>query len=482
MQHQNNNTMHNILIGRDNEIKQLTRYAHSGRPEFIAVYGRRRVGKTYLVNNLFKGQFAFAMTGVLEGDKAAQMHAFVDALEIYGQPSEPVPVNWYEAFRVLRRFLAPRLAQDKRCIVFIDELPCLDTRQSNFAKALGFFWNSWASLQPQMMLIVCGSSTSWMMKNLINSHGGIHDRITHEIHLKEFTLAETEQYLRACGSAWDRLTMAQAYMICGGIPYYLSMLEPSLSLMQNIDHLFFAHDGTMYREFNRLFKTLFANPEPYLAVVELLATKRKGLTRSEIASGLNKGSSGQLSTVLQNLVDCDLVRFYRVKNKKISRKEGLFQLMDFFSLFFLTFVRHGSDDEHFWSKSMGKPAINTWMGLSFERLCLKHINQIKRSLHIDSILTEQYSWRSTTETEQAQVDLIIERADKMLNLCEIKYSTSTYRLDKDEFQKLMNRIALFTQQTGYKGGVIPTFITTNGLANNAYAQHIPVTVTLDDLF
>lgn len=474
--------MNNILIGRGSEIKQLTAYANSGRPEFIAIYGRRRVGKTFLVNHLFRDKFTFAMTGVLEGDKSAQMHAFVDALEMYGNPSEPIPINWFKAFQVLRRFLARRLDSQRRCIVFIDELPCLDTRQSDFAKALGYFWNSWASLQSQMMLIVCGSSTSWMMKNIINSHGGLHDRITHELHLKEFTLSETEEYLRAQGSVWDRLTIAQTYMMCGGIPYYLSLLNPALSLAQNIDELFFAHNGTMLHEFNRLYKTLFSTPNPYVAVVEQLASKRVGLTRNEIAASLGKSSSGQLSTVLQNLIDCDLVRFYRVRNKKISRQGGLYQLMDFFSIFYLTFVRNRSGDEHFWTKSIGRPSVNSWMGLAFERLCLKHINQVKRALRIDSILTEQYSWRSTSEIERAQVDMIIERADRMINLCEIKYSENTYRLDKEEYQKLSGRIALFKQQTGYKGGIIPTFITTNGLANNAYAQHISASITLDDLF
>lgn len=339
-------------------------------------------------------------------------------------------------------------------------------------------------MQDNLLLIVCGSATSWMMKNVIDNHGGLHDRITHEMHLKEFTLHETEEYLLSFGFPWDRMLALQTYMVMGGIPYYLSLLDPIESLAQNIDRLYFHANGEMRREFHRLYKTLFTSPEPYIAIVEALFDKKKGLTRDEIAEAIKTNANGNLTKMLQNLVDCDIIRFYHVRNKTVSSRNGLYQLLDFHSLFHLQFMKNQSTNEHFWIQSLNTPAINTWMGLSFERICLTHIPQIKRALRIDGIKSEYYSWRGIdSETQQqAQVDLIIERADRMINLCEAKYCEKPYILSKEEFDKYTTRIALFKQQSGFSGGIIPTFITANGLYRNAYSEHIIAQITLDDLF
>ena len=476
--------MQKKIIGRKEEIKLLNKYAASNTAEFVALYGRRRVGKTFLVNHVFKDRFTFAMTGILDGDKNAQLHAFTDALDLNGHPITKTPKNWYEAFQILRHFLTEKMKNGEPCIVFIDELPCFETHKSNFVNALGYFWNSWASLQDKLLLIVCGSATSWMMKNVIDNHGGLHDRITHEMHLKEFTLHETEEYLLSFGFPWDRMLALQTYMVMGGIPYYLSLLNPIESLAQNIDRLYFHANGEMRREFHRLYKTLFTSPEPYIAIVEALFEKKKGLTRDEIAKAIKTNANGNLTKMLQNLVDCDIIRFYHVRNKTVSSRSGIYQLLDFHSLFHLQFMKNQSTNEHFWIQSLNTPAINTWMGLSFERICLTHIPQIKRALRIDGIKSEYYSWRGIdSETQQqAQVDLIIERADRMINLCEAKYCEKPYILSKEEFDKYTTRIALFKQQSGFSGGIIPTFITANGLYRNAYSEHIIAQITLDDLF
>ena len=476
--------MQKRVIGRNEEIRLLNKYAASNRAEFVAIYGRRRVGKTFLVNQVFKGRLAFSMTGIMDGDKNAQLHAFCDALELYGQPAHKTPKNWYEAFQTLRRFLLEKMEDGKECVVFIDELPCFETRKSNFVNALGYFWNSWASLQDNLLLIVCGSATSWMMKNVIDSHGGLHNRITHEMHLKEFNLRETELYFQEYGFPWDRLMVLQAYMIMGGIPYYMSLLDPAESLAQNVDRLYFQADGEMKREFHRLYRTLFNHPEPYIAIVEALFEKKKGLTRDEIAKAIGSNANGTLTQMLQNLVDCDIIRFYRVKDKTISTRNGLYQLLDFYSLFYLQFMKSQTSNEQFWTQSLYTPAINIWMGLSFERICLTHIPQIKQALRIGGIKTEHYSWRGIDPTtqKQAQIDLIIERADRLINLCEAKYSEKPYLLDKEEYEKYTDRVALFKQQTTFSGGIIPTFITANGLQRNAYSDHIVAQITMDALF
>ena len=480
--------MEQIIIGRQEEIGRLNKYVQSDQAEFVAIYGRRRVGKTYLVNHVFKGRFAFSMTGIIGGKKGAQLQAFVDAMDLYGNPIA-IPDNWQEAFRLLRHFLTNHLKKDSPCIVFIDELPCLDTHKSGFVEALGHFWNSWASLQPQMMLIVCGSATSWMMENVIDAHGGLHNRITHEIHLKEFTLREEEEYLAYRGFHWDRDMVLQAYMVMGGIPYYLSLLDTDLSLAQNIDKLYFDPDGEMYREFDRLYRTLFSTIEPYIAIIRKLFNKKKGLTRTEIAQSLDIDANGRLTKMLRNLVDCDLVRFYPVKEKKLSARNGLYQLVDFFSLFYLQFMQGVNNDNQYWTKNLHTPKISTWRGLSFEKVCMTHIRQIKHALGIDGISTTFYSWRATDVEGQnrnkgnAQIDIVIDRADRMTNICEAKYSELPYAIDKEEFDKFMNRMMRFKQSTNHRGGLIPTFITSAGLQRNSYSEHLGVKVIgLDDLF
>ena len=474
----------NNLIGREKEISLLKSYATSNRAEFIAVYGRRRVGKTFLINHVFSNQLVFSMTGIIGGDKNAQMNAFLDAMDICGSPLKRAPSNWYEAFRELRHLLMPKMVEGKRNVIFIDELPCFDTHLSDFTNALGHFWNSWASLQPNLILVVCGSATSWMMTNVINSHGGLHNRITHELHLQEFTLRETESYLQFYGFDWDRLMVAQIYMIMGGIPYYLSLLNRQESLAQNIDRLFFKASGEMRREFNRMYKTLFAIPDPYISIVEFLYKTRQGKSRDEIAKAIGKDANGRLSQMLQNLIDCDIIRFYRIKNKKFSARGGLYQLTDLYSIFYFTFVKGGTNEEQFWTKSLNSPQLNSWLGLSFERLCHKHIPQIKSTLHIDTIKTEYYSWRGIDDDgkTRAQIDLVIERADKMVNLCEIKYSAVPYRFDKEEFDKCQRRYDDFRQSTGFKGGIVPTIITTYIPVRNAYSERFIAQITLNDLF
>ena len=454
-----------------------TNDAQSNQAEFIAVYGRRRVGKTYLINHVFGKHLAFSMTGIIGGKRGAQLQAFVDAMDIYGNPIAQ-PNNWQEAFRLLRHFLADRLVNDRPCVVFIDELPCFDTRKSDFLEALGHFWNSWASLQSQIMLIVCGSATSWMMDHVIDTHGGLHNRITHEIHLKEFTLREEEEYLAYRGFHWDRGLVLQTYMVMGGIPYYLSLLDTDLSLAQNIDKLFFDPDGEMYREFDRLYRTLFSTPEPYIAIIEELFKKKKGLTRIEIAQALGLDSNGRLTKMLRNLVDCDLVRFYPVKEKRLSTRNGLYQLVDFFSLFYMQFMKGVKNDSQYWTKHLHTPIISTWKGLSFERVCMTHIQQIKHALGIDGISTTYYSWRATdglnhnTEQGNAQIDIVIDRADNMTNVCEAKYSESPYAIDKEEYNKFLNRMIRFKQNTNLRGGMIPTYITSAGLLRNSYAERL----------
>lgn len=470
------------LIGRELEIRQLKEYTSSDRPEFVAIYGRRRVGKTFLVNQLFGGKLAFSMTGVLDGSKDEQMEAFIDAMQEYSGELVEKPKSWMEAFRVLKAYLKKKVALKKRCIVFLDELPSMDTQRSGFVRALGYFWNSWASLQDNLTLIVCGSATSWMIRHIVDDKGGLHDRITHEMHLRPFSLKETELYLKNRGFKWERLSVMQAYMALGGIPYYLGLLHKEESFAMNIDRLFFSEDEELRREYKRLYSTLFKSPESYTAIVSALSKVRSGLTRNELRKALGKDTSGSLSKKLEDLVNCDIIRKYVVRDKNVKKNSAIYQLMDFYSIFYLTFVSRAESETNYWSNHIGTSEVNSWLGLSFERLCMAHVAQIKQGLRIDSIATKFYSWRSKSGNPKAQIDMILERADGIINVFEMKYSEYEYSLDKEEDDKMRKRIAEFRKETGVKEALWPTLVTTYGLKKGVHSATFVAALTMDDLF
>ena len=478
------------IIGREQEKRLLTNYVDSRKAEFVALYGRRRVGKTYLVRNLFEGRFAFDMTGVINGSKDEQMASFTQALRRSGMPpSVPAPTKWMEAFSILRDLLEEQ-PTDRPCIIFIDELPCLDTPRAGFVHALDHFWNSWGAHHRHVKLIVCGSATSWMIRNLVDSHGGLHNRLTHEIHLHQFTLCETELFLRHERFKWNRLNICQLYMITGGVPYYLSLLNNSEGLSANIDRLFFSPDGELRREYQRLYSSLFKTPEPYMDIVQLLAKHRQGLTRDEIKDKLTKGTGGYLSSLLDDLQHCDFIRHYNIREQRVKRNGGIYQLTDFYTLFYHTFCKEPVSDPHFWSHTTRQPRQNTWNGLGFERVCMAHIPQIKQALGIDRIHTEYYAWRSRQNKDKsvanpklgAQIDLLIERSDQLINLCEMKFSNAPYAITGEEEMRMRIRQDDFVNETGAREGILLTFITTYGLRQNSHSSCIDNEVTMNDLF
>lgn len=474
--------MQSQIIGRRPEIERIKTYMQSGKAEFIAVYGRRRVGKTYLVRQVFDNSFAFDMTGIIDGSRTEQMEAFHVAMLSYGFKGRKAR-NWIEAFYNLRVLLESKIEKGKRCVIFIDELPCLDTPKAGFVNALGHFWNNWANWQPEIALIVCGSATSWMVRNVIDNHGGLHDRITHEIHLHPFTLKETEEYFRANGFSWNRLSVLQAYMAVGGIPYYMSLFERNESPAAGLDRLFFSEGAELRKEYRRLFASLFKNEKPYIEIIDILSKRREGLTREELAKALGKSNNGSLGTMLTDLVYCDFIQKTRVRgDHNVKKNSALYKLIDFYTIFYNTFIAKKASDPHFWSLNVSASHVKVWYGLAFERVCMCHIPQIKAALGIRSVNTDCYSWRSATTTPGAQIDLVLERADNTINICEAKYSEGTYNLDKDEYLKLRHRIAVFVEETKTRCSILPTMVTLFGLSAGQYSQQIPVSIELDDLF
>ena len=470
------NTMDKI-IGRESELGLLDKYNKSSKSEFVALYGRRRVGKTSLVRYYFKDKFDFYVTGVLDGTKADQEDAFYDALIKYGYSGEK-PKNWKEALNALGAILKKK-KRKKRCVVFIDELPCFDTDYSGFVKDFGDFWNRMASWYDNIFLIICGSATAWMIRNVIDSKGGLHNRVTHEMHLRPFDLYQTEQYVKARKGKWDRLSILQMYMALGGIPYYFSLVDFSKSPAENIDALFFSQDAELKKEYRRLYKSLYKDPEQYLEIINVLATSRKGMTRKDILTKLKLASGRMISERLEDLVLCDFISHHSNGGKENS---GIYRLVDFYTLFYLTFCKNEITDRAYWRHTINTPVQNTWYGLAFERVCMCHIWQIIQSLRLDSMLTKYYSWRSKESEVGAQIDMVIERADGIINVCEMKYSRSDYKQDIDDSRNLINKIDDFVSETKTKKSVQTVLITTYGLREGAHADDFQKVLTLDHLF
>jgi hypothetical protein len=461
------------IVGRKNEIRELDRLTQSGLPEFVAVYGRRRVGKTFLVKEYFGNNFVFYTTGVSRGSKAAQLQNFHDSLIEYGYYGRNgAPKDWYEAFARLRELVAQ--SRKKRKVIFLDELPWMDTQKSDFVQAIDLFWNKWCSTRADVMLVVCGSAASWMVKNIIKNRGGLHNRITGAIHLMPFSLGETNTYLHSRGVRWPAQTVAECYMVMGGIPYYLQQIDGTMSLAQNIDRMFFRENALLAEEFNNLYSSLFAKSNDHVEIVRTLAKKRKGMTRDEIVAATSLSDGGGLTRRLTELEQCGFIRRYTMVNDA----RQLYQLTDFYTLFYFHFLANekGYDDEA-WMHLQGKPRHNNWLGLSFERLCFAHLPQIRQALGIAGVATKTFAF----QTEGAQVDMVIERADKTVCVCEMKWSSLPYSISKGEDAKLRNRLAVVQEKYPHHT-LLMVMVTSAGLVRNGFAlSDVQREVTIEDL-
>lgn len=464
------------IIGREKEIKVLEACMNSGKSEFVMLYGRRRIGKTFLINSFFNDSFAFKFTGVRDIPRSEQLARFASELVRFAKlPFVPKFESWLDAFEALKSFI-DSLPPESRKVIFFDEMPWIDTPNSSFLQALEGFWNGWADARTDVLLIACGSSTSWMVENLAESTGGLHNRITRRIYLAPFSLKETEECLQSIGCNWDRFQITQCYMILGGIPFYLGLLSGSLSLAQNIDDLVFSKTGILHSEFNELYSALFKNADRYIEVVRALSEKNEGLTRQELVGKVGMNGGG-LTKILSNLEQSDFILSY---NQFGSEKNGLiYRLSDFYTLFYLRFVENEhSRDPHYWSRIMHSPKVLAWQGYTFELIALIHTEKIKEKLGISGILTFSCSWRN----KDNQIDLLIDRSDRMINVCEIKFSESKFIITKDYEQKLRERIALFKEATRTRKSTVMTFITTFGVMNNLHSSIVQNEVVLDDFF
>ena len=475
------------ITGRAAEMQKLAHALASADAEFVAIYGRRRVGKTFLVREFFGEAICFELTGMHGVSLVDQLENFAAALGQAKGLSERLrpPGSWREAFAQLERHVdaLPPAAAGSKHVVFLDELPWLDTRRSKFCPALEHFWNTWASRRKDVLMVVCGSAASWMVQQVVEAKGGLHNRITRRIRLLPFTLGETAAFLKSRRVDLTPYQVIELYMAVGGVPHYLKMAEPGLSAFQIIDRVCFSPQGELRGEFDRLYASLFDSAGEHLAIVRALAGKREGLTRNELLAAASLPSGGSATLRLDELAESGFVHLAIPFGRKA--KDGLYRLADEFSLFHCTWIaplgKRSPGRDH-WMTQRQSPKWRAWSGCAFEGMCLKHAQQLKAALGISGVQTTEAPWRHRPATGEtgAQIDLLIDRADGTINLCEMKFSEGTFTIDKRYAEELRQKRDTFRQVTGTRKNLFIAMVTTYGVVDNAYAKELVASSVLAD--
>ena len=476
-----------MLIGREEETRDLLDALDEYESQFLAVYGRRRVGKTHLVREVYRDRFVFCHAGLANAGTEGQLEAFRQSLCDWLLPDGcPTFKDWHDAFYALVDAL-PKVKRESRekMVVFLDELPWMDRPKSNLISALEHVWNQWLSARHDIVLVVCGSSSSWMVRKVFRDHGGLYGRLNRQIRLVPFSLRECELYCEARGLALSRTQILDAYMVFGGVPFYWSLLRPGESVAQAVDRLCFAPRGELAGEFRRLVASLFRRPEPYAAVASALGTRNSGLSRKEISVASGVPNGGTLTKILEDLEWCGFVRRDIPPGRK--ERDSVYQLIDAFSLFHLRFLAGAASggDPRFWEGTAETGARRAWRGLAFERVCLVHAEQIKRALGIAGVHVRAYAWRRAPGPDGApgaQVDLVLDRADGIVDLCEMKCTDAPFALDKAGDEALRRRESAFRDATKTRKAIHHVLVSAAGRARSQYMWSFQNVVALDDLF
>ncbi len=473
------------LIGREKEMEKLDKILVSGEPEFLAIYGRRRVGKTYLIRQYLSEKIVFDFTGTRGANLKKQLEGFFEEYlkRTKGQKETQPPANWKMAFRYLTAYLESLGHTTSKWVVFIDEMPWIDTPKSDFVASLEFFWNQHISKMPNILLIACGSATSWIKKNLINARGGLYNRVTQRMKLSPFSLYETELFLQQSGVRLPRYQILEIYMTMGGIPFYLKEAGKGKSATQIIDEVCFSPQGLLYDEYSQLYHSLFKNADHHISIIEKLAARPQGITRTEIAQS-TKLSEGTLTRALEELVECDFIGIFPpFINKK---KESVYKLTDLYSLFYLKFIKaNKKSGQRTWAQLSTQSSFAAWSGYAFENIAMMHIDQIKAALGISGVHISVNSWKFKGDESLpgAQIDLVIDRNDQAINLCEAKFTKGNFAITKSYAAQLRLKKTIFNQATGTKKTTFTTLITTYpAIQNSWYMEQVDNEITMEKLF
>lgn len=471
------------IIGRISEQKQLTLLLESPDAELLSIYGRRRIGKTFLIRNAYEKQLIFEFSGLHNASLSKQLNLFGLAMTKSTGIPFASPTSWMHAFEQLIALIEPKIKKQKK-VVFIDEFPWLHTPRSGFREAFEYFWNMWASRQKNLVVVICGSAAAWIIKNIINHRGGLHNRVTRKMRLLPFSLGETEQFLRSRNINLDRYQLIQLYMVMGGVPQYLKMIDRGESVTIAIDRICFSKDGFLNDEFKNLFHSLFNNASSHISIIKALAQKGKGLTRNEVITNCNLQTGGGTTQVLEELCESGFIEAYIPFGK--HSKDAVYKLIDEYSLFYVKFMANGKiNGRGSWTTFASSQSRVSWCGIAFESICLKHILQLKQALGIAGVHTEHYVWRHSSQGHDtgAQIDLLIDRQDQCINVCEMKFSRTEFELSKKNAIELQNKLDIFLGKTKTRKSLFLTMVSTHGIKNmKSYPGLVQSEITMDDLF
>jgi uncharacterized protein len=469
------------LIGRDNQRQLLTDCLQSDRAELVCVLGRRRIGKTYLIKTFLKEQIVFEISGVHYSTVQDQLENFAITLRRTTGKVQSQPASWLAAFEQLRLYIDKQQAKTKK-VIFFDEFPWLAGPKSKFLAAFENFWNSYAAFKKDIVIVICGSAASWMIHHVIHNKGGLHNRITAKIKLEAFNLKETEAFIRSKNMKWSRYDILQCYMALGGVPHYLQLLKKGESVAQAIDRLLFSKNALLKDELKELFTSLFDDGKYHEAIVAVLASKRQGLSRNEIIKQSKSPSGGSFTRLINELSASGFVE--KTAPLMNARKDTLYRLTDEFCFFHYKFMRKSKTQQQgTWLVSHQTATWFAWSGYAFESICMKHLQQIEHALGIAAIHTSTASWTGAYAKEMAQIDLLIDRADRIINVCEMKFSTTVFTIDKKYAQELRKKLDIFRNASATKKTILLAMITTYGVTENEYANElVQSSVTMDALF
>jgi uncharacterized protein len=471
------------MIGRDIQIAQLNEALEASKSSFIAVTGRRRVGKTYLIDEVYRKNICLSTTGIQGVDMKSQIINFTQKIAEYSKSSiVTIPHNWQEVFLVLKNYLKT-LSSKKKQVIFLDELPWMNTAKSGFIQLLAHLWNDFLSKEPHFILVVCGSSTSWITQKIVNDKGGFHNRLTHHIRLNPFTLSETKQFLHSKNIKLTDSSIAEIYMIMGGIPFYLENIKQGESPTVSVERMCFLKEGILKNEYDNLYKAIFEFPVNHESIVEVLANSKQGLTREEIIRKSKIIDGGPYQRAMQELLISGFVMEETPFNNK--KKGAIYRLIDEFSVFYHKFMKNNRKNQAgIWQILSNSQSYKIWSGYAFESLCMKHVNEIKKAMGVQNVYTETSSYRHVGDKAEDgfQIDLIIDRKDAVINICECKFYESTFEITKKYANQLKLRKSAFRVATNTKKNIFTTLISNHPIKENEYSlESVDIRITVSDL-
>ncbi len=476
-------------ISREQEYTLLNKLCHSKHAELIAVYGRRRVGKTFLIRNLLNEfEISLEATGMKNGTLKQQLTHFTSALSKTFFNNLPIQTlnSWEDAFALLSEKVN-ELPKNKKIVIFLDELPWLATKRSKLLEYLDYYWNTQWSKNNNFKLICCGSAASWMLNNLINAKGGLYNRVTRSLLLEPFTLTQTKEFLNSRHLKLKNKEVLDCYMVAGGVPFYLEQFQKGLSVTQNIEKMCFQKDGLLFDEFPRIFKALFDQADVNFNIVKAASAQQYGISREDLLRKIKMKSGGTFNKRIEELIASGFIAKFIPYGMK--KKSMYYRVVDEYTLFYLRWIEPAKQQtyiiKNYWTQRVDKPEWRSWSGYAFESICYKHIDQIGKKLGLRNIPYFAGNWRrqaSNPKEEGAQIDLLFDRDDGVITLCEIKYSKNDFTLDKATALNLTKKIRVFEKHTKTKKHIQLALVTTHKLKHNIWSEElIDNVVTLDDI-